>query len=377
MAYPEGNPGALTAAAGRMSDLASRIERASASIAEGTRVPGWEGHRYGVFTTAGRALANVLEPGGAALRRASSDLTQLATQLKDAQRRIEAWADEIEAAEKRFRAAGTALNAAMFSVPFGAGSTSAPGPGKLGRAQTAFQRAGSDLEELRAQYVPKARQLCERVRQEDERTASALRGAAAAAPQGASAPVAASAAGGGGGGGGGGSGPLSFFDFKPNAEAGPANQDGTFGGHATVSIEAILANLHKEFNDGAGTTEIDGTVGVNAEASAKAEVGPHGVHVGLGGEAQAGAKGSFGGTLGDENSFALKPSIDGRIGPGAEAGAHIDVDSDGLHADAHLGVSPIIGGGVHVEVDVDPAGMMEDIINAPKNIDRIKHILGG
>jgi hypothetical protein len=327
-----------------------------------------------VFTTAGRALGNVLAPGGAALRRASSQLTQLATQLKDAQRRIDAWAEEIEAAEKRLHSAATALNAAMFSVPFGGGSTSAPDPGKLGRAQTAFQRAGSELEELRAQYIPKARQLCERVRQEDERTASALRSAAASAPQGASAPVAASP---GSGGGGGGSSPFSFFDFKPNAEAGPANQDGTFGGHATVSIEAILANLHKEFHDGAGTTEIDATVGANAEASAKAEVGPHGVHVGLGGEAQAGAKGSFGGTLGDEDSFALKPSIDGRLGPGAEAGAHVDVDGDGFHADAHLGVSPIIGGGVHVEVDVDPVGLVKAAIDAPKDIEKIKRFFGG
>jgi len=361
LAYPEGNPAALTASAGRLSDLAARIERASASIAESIRVSGWEGHRYGVFTTAGRALADVLGPGAAALRRTSSELTELATELKDAQRRIEAWADEIEAAQRRFRAAGSALNAAMFANPLGAGAvTSSPGSSGLGRAQAAYERAASELDELRAHYLPKARQLCERLRQEDERTASTLRTAAASAPKAAS----------------GAPSPLSFFDLNTDASAGFGNRDGTFGGSASASIEAILARLHKEFDDGASTTEIEATVGANAEASAKAEVGPGGLHLGAGGQAQAGAKAELSGTLGDEGTFALKPSIDGRLGPGVEAGASIDADGKGLHFGVHAGASAVIGGGLHLEVDVDPGGLLDAAREAPRTIEKIKDILG-
>jgi hypothetical protein len=374
LAYPEGNPGALSAASGRLSDLAARIERASASIAEGTRLSGWKGHRFGVFIAAGRALGNVLEPGASALRRASSDLDGLATQVKDAQRRIEDWADEIEAAQRRLKAAGTALHSLMFSNPLlgGANATSPAGANPnpaLGRAQTAFTKAGNELDELRAQYEPKAKQLCDRIKQEDERTASSLQAAAGAAPQAAAAPTAASP---GPAPKSGGSDPLTFFDFDKDAEAGWGNEDGAVGPHASASLAAILAHLHTEYDDGASTTEIDGTVGVGADGEARAEVGPKGVHAGLGGEAHAGGKVTATTTLGDDSTFALKPSVDGRLGPGAEAKVDFDAGADGIHFGAHAGLSAIVGGGVHVEVNINPQGLFDEAMKAPREIEKLK-----
>ncbi|WP_117212523.1 WXG100 family type VII secretion target [Allorhizocola rhizosphaerae] len=350
LAYPEGNPAALTQAAQRLSGLAARVAGAATSIGRSAAVSGWEGPRYEVFVSAGRDVAASLDPGAAALNRASSNLAQLGTRVEDAQRRIRAWAEEIEAAERSLQTAQSELIAARLA----AGLT-----GRPTHLEGAFERASHELDELRARYIPKARQLCGELRQDDERAANALRAAAAMAPKAASrAP-----------------GPLSFLDLKTAASAGFDDRDGAIGAHASASIEAILARLHERFGDGTTTYGLDASVGASASASANAELGPNGLHLGGGADVQAGAKGSVSATVGDEDTFAITPSLDGRAGPGAGAHANVDVDEDGLHADIGAGLSPLIGGGVHLEVHVNPAGILDTIQDAPRTIETIKDLI--
>jgi hypothetical protein len=354
LAYPEGSPHGLTEAADRLSNLGNRVARAAADIARSASVSGWQGHRYEVFIAASRSLSSSLESGASALSRASSSLAQLGTHLANVQRRIKSWAEEIEMAEEQLRSAERELHAVRSENLV----TPLPGSARLERAEAACRRATAELEELRERYLPKARQLCQDLRQDDERAAAALRAAAETAPRTSA------------------SGSLPLPEVKADASAGFGNRDGAVGAHASASIEMILATLHKRFGDDMSSVDFTASAGANAEASARAEVGPDGAHLDAGVDAQAGGKATVESTLGHEDVFQLKPSIDGRVGPGFEARAGIHVDEDGLHLGADFGASPIVGGGVHLEADVDPGGIMQAVKDAPRTVEKIVNILG-
>ncbi|WP_117212534.1 hypothetical protein [Allorhizocola rhizosphaerae] len=183
--YPEGNPGGLTSAAGRASRLAAQVASASSSVERATRVPGWEGPRYALFAVAARAMTRDLGPAAGALARVSRALTDLAETVQEAQRRIRDWADEIEAAQAKVESVESELHTARARHSLlGDSLAPFPGPSPLDVAQAAYDKAAAHLAELRARYAPKARALCDRVRQQDQRTAHAVLAAADAAPAG-------------------------------------------------------------------------------------------------------------------------------------------------------------------------------------------------
>jgi uncharacterized protein YukE len=183
--YPEGDPGGLTAAAGRLSSLASQVAGQAGAIARAGQVSGWEGHRYALFQAATRGIAPGLERGATALRRAARLVEDLADQFQRAQRQIRDWSEEITAAEKVVQEAESAVRAERFkSETFGDPLAPFPGPDPLQEAQARYDRAARHLAELRSRYEPQARRLCEELEQEDRSVSTALRAAAASAPAG-------------------------------------------------------------------------------------------------------------------------------------------------------------------------------------------------
>jgi hypothetical protein len=183
--YPEGDPGGLTAAAGRLSGLAAQVAREGGAIARAGQVSGWEGRRYALFRAAVQEITPGLETGAGALRRAARLVDDLADQLQRAQRQIRGWAEEIEAAEKSVQEAESALTTERFKrAAFGSPLAPFPGPDPVQEAQARHDRAAQQLAELRGRYEPKARHLCEELAREDRSVAAALQAAAAAAPAG-------------------------------------------------------------------------------------------------------------------------------------------------------------------------------------------------
>jgi hypothetical protein len=48
---------------------------------------------------------------------------------------------------------------------------------------------------------------------------------------------------------------------------------------------------------------------------------------------------------------------------------------DGVHVDVGAGLSPLVGGGVHLEFHVNPVGVLETVRDAPRIIENIGDIL--
>ncbi|MEV6104909.1 hypothetical protein AB0M28_09360 [Streptomyces sp. NPDC051940] len=91
---------------------------------------------------------------------------------------------------------------------------------------------------------------------------------------------------------------------------------------------------------------------VGAEAGASVTAGQDGV--GVSAEAFAGAKGSVSGG-GDIGGIGIGATAEGWAGPGAEANFGVTQDPQGKwHIGGKMGVSPILGGAVGVEVTFDP-----------------------
>ncbi|GGY03699.1 hypothetical protein [Streptomyces djakartensis] len=89
-----------------------------------------------------------------------------------------------------------------------------------------------------------------------------------------------------------------------------------------------------------------------AEAGASAGVGLDGLQ--LGAEAFAGAKGGASGGA-DIGGIGVGATAEGWAGPGAEASLNFGKDANGTwHFAPKVGVSPILGGAVGMEVTVDP-----------------------
>jgi hypothetical protein len=183
--YPEGDPGGLTAAAGRLSGLAAQVAREAGAIARAGQVSGWEGNRYALFRAAVQGITPGLETGAGALRRAARLVDDLADQLRRAQRQIREWAEEIEAAEKTAQEAESALTTErLWRQALGEPLAPFAGPDPVQEAQARHDRAAQHLAELRSRYEPKASRLCAELAREDSSVSAALRAAAAAAPAG-------------------------------------------------------------------------------------------------------------------------------------------------------------------------------------------------
>src|SRR5687767_13371322 len=155
--YPEGNPGGLTSAAGRVARLAAQMARATSTVERATRVPGWDGPRQLLFAAAARGITSDLEPAAGALARVSRALTDLADTVQDAQRKIRDWADEIQEAQRKAQDAESELQSARSSQSLlGDSLAPLPGPSRVELAQARYDKAAGRLAELRARYVPKA-----------------------------------------------------------------------------------------------------------------------------------------------------------------------------------------------------------------------------
>lgn len=186
--YPEGDPGGLSAAAGRLSRLASEVAGEAAGVARAGRVGGWEGPAYAVFTAAVRALGGPLDRAASTLRRASNAVDDLAEQIESAQTKIKGWADEIEQAQAQVDTAAQAVRDAtlggsteLFGDSFGLSDT---GLSAQVQARARLDRSIRRLDELRTRYQPMAARLCEQIVRADRATAAAVLGAAGAAPAG-------------------------------------------------------------------------------------------------------------------------------------------------------------------------------------------------
>jgi uncharacterized protein YukE len=183
--YPEGSPGTLSSAAGRLSSLAAYVASEAGSIARAGHVSGWEGHRFALFQAAVQGMTPGLETGAAALRRAARLVEDLADQFQQAQRQIRNWAEEIEAAEQNVQDAQSAVTTERLKrQAFGDPLAPFPGADPLQQAQARYEQAARHVSELRERYQPRARRLCEELEQEDRGVSAALRAAAAAAPTG-------------------------------------------------------------------------------------------------------------------------------------------------------------------------------------------------
>lgn len=108
---------------------------------------------------------------------------------------------------------------------------------------------------------------------------------------------------------------------------------------------------------------VEGRVGANASADGSLTVGPNGVgaHAGAGAFAGGELSGQVGVDLG-----GVKPSVKGSVSYGIGAHANVDghIGFDKVKVSADLGATLGIGGGVKVDVEVDPGKVVHNVSKA-------------
>jgi hypothetical protein len=195
--WPDGSPGAIDGAAGRLRSMAHTVGRVAGRAGELAEVDGWSGPASTVYSAAMTAHAVTLEGGAGPLGAAASALRSLGEDLADAQREIRRLATEVgeaeDAAEQARTAATTARSAWQAGeqpdpfVPVPASLGGIP-PASVVQADGAAVRATEAAAEVRRRATARAQQLCDDVEASDRSSAAALDAAAGTAPGGAGAP---------------------------------------------------------------------------------------------------------------------------------------------------------------------------------------------
>lgn len=199
--WPDGDPGAIGAAAARLRSMADQVGRIAGRTTELADVGGWTGPASTICATAMTGHAATLERGAGPLGSAASALRTLGEELGDAQREIRRLAAEVREAEDAAVAARTAAATARAEweatrptnplLPTPAGPPTGLGglpPADVGAADGAATRADEHAAEVRRRATARARTLCTGVEEADRTAAAAVDVAAGAAPGGAAAP---------------------------------------------------------------------------------------------------------------------------------------------------------------------------------------------
>ncbi|HEX7132693.1 MAG TPA: hypothetical protein VF228_08960 [Iamia sp.] len=195
--WPDGNPGAIEGAAGRLRSMAGQVGRIAGRTTELADVGGWTGPASTVYSAAMTAHAVTLARGAGPLGTAAARLRALGDELGDAQREIRRLATEVRQAEDAAERACTAAATARADwqageqpdpfVPVPASLGGLP-PASVVQADGAATRATDHAAEVRRRATARARALCDQVEAADRTAAAALDAAAGAAPGGAGAP---------------------------------------------------------------------------------------------------------------------------------------------------------------------------------------------
>ncbi len=186
--YPDGDPGGLESAAGRLRALAAAVTGDARDAAAAAKPAGWVGPAAAAFAFVATAIAGRLATSAGILGAAAGPVRDLATTLDDAQRQIRRWAREIEEAEGEAQRAQNAVQAARAAaapaLTGGNPLAASPLDTHVVAAVQAAARAQGEVDELRTRYRAKAQRLCDEVEDADRSASAAVLDAAEAAPAG-------------------------------------------------------------------------------------------------------------------------------------------------------------------------------------------------
>jgi hypothetical protein len=325
-----------------------------------------------------RALRRVADPIEDE-QRARRRLNEAREQLADARDRLSDRESELSAAQSELGAARTdvavqrgriaAAESANAARKAAGGDPAPVDTSALHEAQRRQQRAEQAVREAErlvrraTDRVEEARERTDRARRVHEDAEQARRTAVlafAAACQAATGVLPAVPAAGG---------PIQLgpLQLGPSASA----DAGVDGLSAFARAEANLAKLNHTIGDEFTKAEVNGSVGARAGASGGVSIGTDGINVGVDGGGFAGAEGGVTGSLGAEQTVQTSADASVRFGVGADGHAGITTQDGKVTIGAGAGVALGPGGKVGGEVTINPGGIVESIVNAPRNFDKV------
>jgi hypothetical protein len=180
--WPEGEPGALTGAAGQLTALAGRLSDASAPLGGAVNVDRWHGGAATAYALLVHSQVTGLQGSAKVFGETAAALRGLARVLSDAQDAIRAEARQVRAAREaaeRARAMATSAGGRLDAQPDSAGAEAA-----FVHLSAAAGRAEADYQEIRRSAETRARRLVEEVKSADAATAGEVSEAKVAATAG-------------------------------------------------------------------------------------------------------------------------------------------------------------------------------------------------
>lgn len=156
----------------------------------------------------------------------------------------------------------------------------------------------------------------------------------------------------------------SILSAGASGQAGFGRDGLTASGSAHAEANLVEGHASSRIgNDVGATGSVKGRVGANANADGSIKVGAGGVggHAGVGAFAGGELSGGIGLDLG-----GVKPEVKASVSYGIGAHANVDghIGLDKVKVSADLGATLGIGGGVKVDIEIDPSKVGHNVANA-------------